>query len=318
MNQILSEVKFVVDNSEHVKINSNYIKILANNFSLKDKVTWTAILPFKPQNLTKNERIAFNFVFNAINFSYWGNPKWAIKYQGKELDGSWAMIASIHRAIEEGYDILNPKYLINLNEEELNHIFRGNIEIPLFNERLKILKKLGKIVCLEFNNDFENVLKKSNYDCEKLLNVITSKFDFFNDYSTYKNKTIHFHKRAQLLIGDIYEILHKFKEEIIKNIDFLTAFADYKIPQILRKINVLKYSEELEKLIDNKTELEFGNSMEVEIRSNMIWAIELIKKEINKKFPNVNSMDIDHYLWILSQDKNKDDKPYHLTRTIFY
>ena len=318
MNPILSEVEYVIENSEHVKIDINAIKTIANNFSPKDKVAWTDILPFKPQNLTKNERIAFNFIFNAINFSYWGKPKWTIKYQDKELDGSWAMIGSIHRAIEENFDILNSEYLMNISEEDFSHIFRGNIKVPLFNERLEILRKLGKIIFSDLDNDFENVLIESNYDSEKLLDMITSKFDFFNDYAMYKNKKIHFHKRAQLLIGDIYELLHEFQNETIKNINFLTAFADYKIPQILRKLNVLKYSEELENLIDNKTELEFGNPMEVEIRANMIWAIELLKKEINKNFPDINSMDIDHYLWILSQEKKKDDKPYHLTRTIYY
>jgi hypothetical protein len=318
MNSILTEVKYVVENSKHVKIDTNACEMIANNFSPKDKVIWTDILPFKPQNLTKNERIAFNFVFNAINFSYWGNPKWTIKYQDKELDGSWAMIGSIHRAIEEKFDILNPKYLMNISEEDFNHIFRGNIKVPLFNERLEILRKLGKIISSKFENDFENILRESNYDSERLLNIITSKFDFFNDYAMYKNKKIHFHKRAQLLIGDIYEILHEFQEKSIKNINFLTAFADYKIPQILRKLNVLKYSEELENLIDKKIEIEFGNPMEIEIRANMIWAIELIKNEINKKFPDINSMDIDHYLWTLSQEKKKNDKPYHLTRTIYY
>ncbi len=318
MNPILSEVKYVVENSEHVKINVDAIKTVVDGFSPEDKVPWTDILPFKPQNLTKKERIAFNFVFNAINFSYWGNPKWTIKYQDKELDGSWAMIGSIHRAIEEGYDILNPKYLINISEENFDHIFRGNVKVPLFNERLEILRKLGKIICSDFNDDFENVLIESNYESEKLLNIITSKFDFFNDYSLYKNKKVHFHKRAQLLIGDIYELLLEFKQESIKNINFLTAFADYKIPQILRKLNVLEYSKELENLIGNKIEMESGNPMEVEIRANMIWAIELIKEEINKKYPEINSMNIDHYLWILSQDKKKDDKPYHLTRTINY
>ena len=207
---------------------------------------------------------------------------------------------------------------MNISEENFNHIFRGNIKVPLFNERLEILRKLGKIICSEFDKNFENVLKESKYDSEKLLNIITSKFYFFDDYSNYKNKKIHFHKRAQLLIGNIYELLNEFQDESIKNINFLTAFADYKIPQILRKQNVLKYSKELENLIDNKIEIEFGNPMEVEIRANMIWAIELIKKEINNKFPNINSMDLDHYLWILSQEKKKDDKPYHLTRTINY
>ncbi len=318
MNPILSEVKYVVENSKDVKINLDAIKEISNVFSPKDKVNWNNELPFKPQNLTIKQRINFNFVYDAINFSYWGYPKWAIKYQDKELNGAWAMMASIYRAIEEDYDILNPRYLRNISEEDLKHILRGNIEIPLFEERLGILRELGKIICLDFNGDFENVLKQSNYDSEKLLEILTSKFSFFDDVSVYNNKKIHFHKKAQLLIGDLYELLHEENKETIKNIEYLTAFADYKIPQILRKLGVLIYSQELANLIDEKIEINVGDPREVEIKANMIWAIELIKKEVNKKYLNINAMDIDHYLWILSQDKKQDDRPHHLTRTIYY
>ena len=54
------------------------------------------------------------------------------------------------------------------------------------------------------------------------------------------------------------------------------------------------------------------------ILSDIDPVLELIKNEINKRYPDINSMDIDHYLWTRSQDKKVDDKPYHLTRTIYY
>ncbi|MBI4983696.1 hypothetical protein HZC32_03570 [Candidatus Woesearchaeota archaeon] len=43
-----------------------------------------------------------------------------------------------------------------------------------------------------------------------------------------------------------------------------------------------------------------------------------MKKELKTTIPNVTSMDIDSYLWLLGQNKSPDDKPYHLTETIFY
>lgn len=317
MNSILSEIKYVVDNSEDVKINAGAIDSIADNFSSDNKIVWHNILPFVQKDLTLKQRISFNFISNAINFSYWGNPKWKINYQNKELDGFWALNASIQRAIEEGYDILNPKYLENISIEDFENIFRGNIEIPLAKERLKILRELGKIILSDFGGEFENILTESDYDAEKILDILISKFYFFDDNSVYRNKKIHFHKKAQLLIGDIYELLGKTNNKI-KNIKFLTAFADYKIPQILRKLDVLIYSRGLTNIIDKKIEIESGNPMEVEIRANMIWAVELIKEKINKKYPNINAMDIDHWLWVLSQNKKQEDKPYHLTRTIYY
>jgi len=292
MNPILEEIKFVVDNSKGVKINTLEIEKITKNFF---KRSWGDILSVP---LGKKQKIAFNFILASLNFSYWGDPKWEIEYENKRLGGSKGMATSIVRT---GEKIFDPQFLKNLSEEEVKHIFRGNTVIPLLKERLEILRELGRVVCEEFGGDFENVI---NQDAGKMLEILTTKFSFFNDSTFYNNKKIHFHKKAQLLIGDLYEM------GLIDNVDDLTAFADYKIPLVLRKLGILVYSEELATLVDNKIEIIFGDPKEVEIRANMIWAVELIRKELG-----VTAMDVDHYLWLLSQG-NTD--PYHLTRTIYY
>ena len=318
MKSILSEIKFVVENAQDVSINFDAVKKLASEFSSNEKVNWTSILPFSPQKLSVQEKISFNVLFNAINFSYWGSPKWTIKYQNKELDGSWAMIGTIHRAIEEGYTLLDTSYQKNISQKDFDHIFRGNVPVPLAKERLQIIRDLGRLVESNFESDTQNIIKKADYDAEKLVGILTASFPFFDDKAMYKDKIVHFHKRAQLLVGDLHEVLVEANLQPIKNIEMLTAFADYKIPQILRKLGVLVYSAELTTIVDNKVELTFGDSKEVEIRADMVWAVELLKQEINKTSPLITAMDLDHYLWIRSQEKSKDDKPYHLTRTIFY
>ena len=60
--------------------------------------------------------------------------------------------------------------------------------------------------------------------------------------------------------------------------DKITAFADYKIPFILRRLWVLEYSQSLAYKIDNQIEIEKWSDEEIEIRSNTIWAIELMKQ----------------------------------------
>jgi len=317
MNQILNEIQYVVHNSKNIKINFDTIKKIAEKFEPKSKVKWTDAIPFKIPNLTKEQQISFYFVLNSINFSYWGEPKWTIKYQDMEVDGCVAMIACLYRAIEEGYDILNSEYLKDITQEDLKYILRGNIEIPLFNQRLKILKEIGQVVYDDFDSNFENILEESDYDVIKLLKIITTKFSTYNDCSTYNDKAIQFHKRAQLLISDIFELL-KDTDKTITNINILTAFADYKIPQLLRKINILTYSQELSNITDNKQEIPLNDPKEIEIRANMVWAIELLRKEINKRYPDINTIEVNNYIWLLSQEKSKGDKPYHLTRTIAY
>ena len=49
---------------------------------------------------------------------------------------------------KEGYPIVEPNYYAHINESELRHIFRSDskIEIPLVEQRVKILQETGKIL----------------------------------------------------------------------------------------------------------------------------------------------------------------------------
>jgi hypothetical protein len=58
--------------------------------------------------------------------------------------------------------------------------------------------------------------------------------------------------------------------------------------------------------------------MEIEIRANTIYAIELIKEELNKKGIQMNSINVDTAIWLLSKIKTQQSYPFHLTRTINY
>lgn len=65
-----------------------------------------------------------------------------------------------------------------------------------------------------------------------------------------------FYKRAQILVGDVWGAYGKHRGRDhpygFYDIDQLTMFADYRIPQILRAKSVLIYSEELADKIDRK------------------------------------------------------------------
>ena len=147
-----------------------------------------------------------------------------------------------------------------------------------------------------------------------LFNTIINNFPSFADTRTYDNKTIYFYKLAQLLTSDILHI-RSLKEGITVDYSNLVGCADYKIPQVLRSLGVLVYDKELSDLVDNKNELEENSIYEVEIRANMVVAINLIKKELNNK---VSAIDINDTIWSFSQDKTKKLLPYHLTRTLSY
>jgi hypothetical protein len=314
MNKVLESTKFVVDSSKHVKINTDKINDFCNHFKKKKFEHWFKDIEFI-NKLDKKNKLHFLLIINSLNFCYWGSPKWTIEYGNKKYDGGYAILYSLIKAIENKIPILNMNFLKTLTETEFKKIVNGNTEIPLFEERLKILKEIGRVVFEKFNNNFEILIKES-YNTTQLLESITYNFPSFDDISIYKDKKIYFYKRAQLLIYDIFCCY----SEIDKNIQIneLTACADYKLPQVLRRLEIIEYSKYLSDKIDNKIEIKKDSDEENEIRANTVWTIDLIKKQLEKKIPLINSIEIDSYLWLLGQEKSCDDKPYHLTRTTAY
>lgn len=318
MNPVLQGIKPIIKKSKFVKIDKENLLKFCLEFKLKEKPFWLNSVPFDFSKLEDEKELNFLFVFDSIVFCFWGEPKWKIKYKGNFYDGAWGLLAALRRAIESGFPILNWEYLANLPENDLREILRGNVEIPLFKERVNILRENGKILIEKFNINFKNVVKQGREDALKLLGIITKDFSSFNDFAVYKGHKVFFHKRAQLLVADIHRRFKNKRFGKLKNIDKLTGLADYKIPMVLRKQGILEYSPELAKKVDNKTLIPAGSQEEIEIRVNTIWAIELMKREIKKKIPGIEAMDIDSYLWLQGKKKSPDDKPYHLTRTIFY
>jgi hypothetical protein len=260
----------------------------------------------------------FLFVFNALSFSYWGTPKWTIDYQNQQFDGAWGMIVALKRALEEDRKILDVNYRAQISKTELSDILRGNTEIPLIDERFAIMIETSKALIEKNNGNFSDFVFEAKKDVNKLLDLIIQTFPSFRDVSIYKGREVFFYKRAQLLISDIYQLLkHEGRGEFL-NAYQITACADYKLPQALRKFGVLVYTDSLAEKIDSKTPILHDSEEEVEIRANTIWAVELIKKEVQKRLPKITSMDINDHLWLYTQTKYPDDKPYHLTRTTAY
>ena len=318
MSKILDTTKLVVKNSDLVKINHKRVTEFSKGFDHGKAEHWLSAAPFNFSHFTDEEKLHFLFIFNALSFSYWGEPKWAIEYKSKSYDGAWGMIVALGRGIEEGAALLDFNYCSKISKENFAHIVRGNTEIPLLEERWKILQEIGTIMFNKYNGGANNLIDETRSDAQKLLDLITQNFPSFQDVSRYKGKKVYFYKRAQLLVADIYQIFDGKSFGALTNIDKITACADYKLPQILRKLGILEYTTALAEKIDNKIEIPSNSPEEIEIRANNIWAVEFIKEEVKKRSPKIMSFEVNDHLWLATQEKFDGDKPYHRTRTTAY
>jgi hypothetical protein len=150
------------------------------------------------------------------------------------------------------------------------------------------------------------------------VDLLIESFPSFRDDALYEGTRVAFHKRAQLAAGMIYQAFGGREWGAFPDMDQLSVYADYKLPQVLRRLGILCYDDELAHRVDNLIALPAGSRMEVEIRAATVWAGELMRQALLPRMPGLTAAHIDFWLWEAGQTKDPTDKPYHRTRTTAY
>jgi hypothetical protein len=319
MLDVLATTKSVFDQLKNVSINTEAIVSLAADVQEPDLRISEVSLTSLPWPLDTLLQIIF--VFNTINYCFWAGkdePKWTVVIDGRELDGSTALFRCIEQEMARNPDFLSADELADLTHSHLHQVLKGNVQIPLTSERLHCLHEAGKVLEQRFDGSFHNVLAQAHNDALVLADLIITNFPGFNDITNHQGKPVGFYKRAQLNSKMISDALVANGQPELHNLNRLTAFADYKIPQILRNLGIIKYSPKLADKIDSYQLILKDSADEVEIRAATVWAVELIKQQLQTKYNFVTAAHVDSMLWNRSQTKTKDQKPYHRTLTTAY
>lgn len=302
LEKIIDSCKFVSENSKDVKINYEVVDDFLKE--IKEPSFWLASNPFGILEMNIEDIVNFLLVLHTIgDYCFWGDPKWEIRVDNKVIDGTIAIMYVIIQWFKKHKSF-------KMSFEEFKDLLKGNVEIPLLKERYEELQVMNNFLG---NRSFYNMIKDIRDD-KRLFNLIIDNLPYFKDERVYKNKTIYFYKRAQLLTSDILHI-RALVENVEVHYNNLVGCADYKIPQIMNSLGMIQYSELLNEKIANKEEVEEGSSLEIEIRANSLVVIDYIYRKANKRFER---MDINDLLWLKSQDKKKINKNYHKTKTVNY
>jgi len=313
---VLDVVKYVHDKSKNVSIDLDSISSFAKtqNWTLIQNLDLLYGLNFR----TELEKVSFLFLFSCVNFCFWGDNKWEVNIDGKYVGSTSGIILALKREVDIDSEFVYGDVLANLTPKKWGQIIRGKGELLFTSERLDFLNKYGEILRSKYDNDVINILEEGHFEVEYLIDLLSKTFPFmFNDSTVYKGRKISFYKKAQHLVSYLNNLGNS--KISIKGLEKLTAFADYRVPQLLRELGILVYSKELADKIDNNVEIIFGSEEEVEIRANTIWAVELIKREVKNIFGVERSARvIDNFLWMYSKEKCANMKPHHRCRTIFY
>ncbi|KAJ2963610.1 hypothetical protein NQZ79_g1397 [Umbelopsis isabellina] len=259
----------------------------------------------------KNGFVNRIFLVDLLNFSFWSErdpddksvphpARYSVEYEGIKYTGYWALCACINRAIMEGFPILKTQWWAKeATDKELQHVFRSDSEemMPMINERIRVMREDG-----------DSLLRQAT-----ILLILHHIF------------TVQIFKRAQILIADIWACFDGEGLGHFDDIDKITMFADYRVPQALYHLGCLQFSDRLIDMLKEHRPMASGSVEEVEIRGNSIWSVELLKREIQEMIENdksnmkVNAILLDFYIWDFAKEiQGQVDIPTHRTRSVYY
>ncbi|KAL2261209.1 hypothetical protein VTK26DRAFT_4575 [Humicola hyalothermophila] len=335
---VLEGAEYVYDNAIDVALDMRSCKAAARTIYSKmqqkqySPATWsTHELHPKAKDA---DTVAFIFTMDLLNFSFWSEKpepeRFAIEYRGRRWTGYWSLVAALQRALDEGIPITDSHFW---QDEEactldaLRHVFRSctDEEMPLLAERLACLREAGKVLYEKYDCHPANLIAAANGSAAGLVNRLARDFACFRDEHVFegRRKPVRILKRAQILVADLWACFEGESYGQFRDIDKITMFADYRVPQILNTMGCIWYGPTLETAVRAKREIPSGSSWEMQLRACSIWCVELIRREILREHPgtHINAILIDFFLYDMIKEMEaagQESIPHHRTRSIWY
>ena len=312
---------WVCAEARHVKLNAEAVAALAGEVAAQAKdhpvleggaeggVGWGEEIHFVSGS--EAAVVQYLFVVDALNFCFWPS------------EGGWEyedLSTALKRALEEDAEVLSADRLAHMSEEALCRLLGGRA-LPNMPARVEHLRQVGACLQERWSGSAAAMVRACDGSAGRLVDMIVTSFPGFQDHLQYKGREVCFYKRAQILAGDIWGALKGKGLGAMHDVEQLTMFADYRVPQILEARGVLEYSQALKKRIMDKEELPQGGEEEVEIRAATVHAVEELKRVLRDAHSmNIMSIKIDWYLWEEGerQDRAGTLPPHHRTLTTFY
>ena len=323
-NPVVESVIPVIDKSVYVSTKIDEIKKVASWMAYEEFPLRNSSQDIQTQDFAE-EHIRSTMLMSCINFAFTdfdSQIKYEVKDSGSVLSDSEAVIHQLNRTIASGRDLTSGDVMAGLTIQDLEKIFKGNITMPMLEERLTILNQVGVKLVDSYEGSWITFInscpQKLYHNGEGLVEKLVTEFPRFNDVSDFQGDEVKFYKLAQLGYWGIHAALSHTGYFKLEDIHRMSAFADYIIPVALNLFEITDYSGELKRDINDGVEIPASSQKEIEIRSHSLYATSLLTEEINKLRPSEKRIIIPQLDWRLWKTYHATHWPHHLTKTIMY
>ena len=247
--------------------------------------------------------LRYLMVLDTVNFSFWrggapGNREGEASLA--PTGGYYELAARLRDVFRSGDELAEESGLTGMTPERLRELVG---DFPMLEERAGALRELGR-------HGFDGLVQPS---AAGTASALAERLASYRDVAPYRGREVPLLKRAQILPAD----LHGAGVASFPDLAALTCFPDYKLPQVLRHLGALEYSEPLARRVDDWQELAPGEPAEVEIRAATVVCVEDLREALARGGRELLSIEVDWLLWDLSQ-QTYPMRPYHRCRTVFY
>jgi hypothetical protein len=310
---VRSTCEFVASRARHVRLDSAALAVVAKHW--RESALLSRQPPFDRRLHFVDEHrlpltVQYLFVLDSMNWSFWSD------------DGSAAfeyhnLAGGLKQSVERDASCLDAQRLASIDGPALRELLNWTAgELPQEAERARVLRQTASLLEKHWRGSALELVQASSGSASKLVSLIVQTFPAFRDEAVFQGRQTHFYKRAQIFCGDLVGALSGRGLGAFSDVGLLTAFADYRVPVVLRQLGILRYSAELAAAVDGKQELPAGVAMEVEIRAFTVVAVERLREALNE--PGLLSIKLDWALWEIGEQSIDASPPHHRCRTIFY
>lgn len=316
-NPVLLTTLEVIKKTKEVKINKDKVQEVARQWVATDlKVPdWPKEYHLKTRD--EQKMLDYLIILDSVNFCFWNiKGRWAIDYKGHKYNGYYGWSLALKKFFEENPQKGSLEYLSKISFKEFKNILQGGRNLLLLKKRWQIIRAINSTIVEKYNNS-KNFIESAGQKLSVLVPKIYKELPYFNDVSVYNGKKVYFLKRAQILCAEIWGAFNGKEIGEFQDLDYLTCFPDYKVPQALNHFGLIEYSQKLDRKIKNRILIPHNSKEEIEIRSATVWGVEYLKEALAKEGTQFRPFEVDWILWNKGREVNME-KSYHLTRTIFY
>eukprot|EP01105_Mastigella_eilhardi_P001238 TRINITY_DN1151_c0_g1_i1.p2 TRINITY_DN1151_c0_g1~~TRINITY_DN1151_c0_g1_i1.p2 ORF type:complete len:330 (+),score=124.69 TRINITY_DN1151_c0_g1_i1:1669-2658(+) len=256
--------------------------------------------------------VRYVLALDTINFCFWQDA--TLEYD--------TVAGGLKQVAEREPSWLSPERLATVTEDTLKQWY-GRV-LPLADERARLLRETGTVLQRDFGGSALRLLERAGGSAAVLVDLVAAYFAGFRDQTVYRGHQVFLYKRAQIFAADVWGAFEGEQPACFSDIDKLTMFADYRVPQLLRHVGILEYDAELEQKIAAKEIITSGTETEIELRAATVQAVERLCAE-QRRLRDAGAapfalcaVQLDVQLWCRGEAMLAALPPHHRTLTVFY